>query len=114
MKLAIITITSVILLGGGPNLDIWEAADEGNITDIKQHISTGTNVEPKRSYPKVSTAAKVDSKSLFISADLVVIAKAAMGKVLTSSPVLFAWSLKVEKTLKGEVSSDGICGLHGW
>ena len=97
-----------------PDISIHETAKEGNITDIKQHITTGTNVEPKRSAPKVSPAAKVDAKSLFISADLVVVAKAPMGKVLTSSPVQFAWSLKVEKTLKGEVSSDGIRGRHGW
>ena len=41
------------------------------------------------------------------------VAKAPMGKVLTSSSVQFAWSLKVEKTLKGKVSSDGIRGRYG-
>ena len=126
MKQLLITIVAVVLVGCGesqptepptakaPDISIHEAAKEGNITDIKQHITTGTNVEPKRSDPEVSPAAKVDAKSLFISADLVVVAKAPMGKVLTSSPVQFAWSLKVEKTLKGEVSSDGIRGRHGW
>ena len=125
-KQLLITIAAVVLVGCGesqptepptakaPDISIHEAAKEGNITDIKQHITTGTNVEPKRSAPKVSPAAKVDAKSLFISADLVVVAKAPMGNVLTSSPVQFAWSLKVEKTLKGEVSSDGIRGRHGW
>ena len=126
MKQLLIIIAAVVLVGcdesqptepptaKAPDISIHEAAKEGNITDIKQHITTGTNVEPKRSAPKVSPAAKVDAKSLFISADLVVVAKAPMGKVLTSSPVQFAWSLKVEKTLKGEVSSDGIRGRHGW
>ena len=103
-----------MLVGCGPSVDIWEAANTGNIEAVKQHITTGTNVEPKRSAPKVPPVAKVDARSLFISADLVVVAKAPMGGILTSSPVQFAWSLKVEKTLKGEVSPDGIRGRHGW
>jgi hypothetical protein len=67
------------MVGGGPSVDIWEAANTGNIEAVKQHNTTGTNVEPKRSAPKVPPVAKVDVRSLFTAADLVVVAKAPMG-----------------------------------
>ena len=108
----------MVLVGCGPSvpdISIHKAASTGNIEAVKQHIATGTNVEPKRSAPKVPPVAKADARSLFTVADLVVVAKAPMGgEVLSSSPVQFAWTLKVEKTLKGEVSRDGIRGCHGW
>jgi len=115
--LLLTTIAAVVLVRCDESASeraLLEAAREGNIEAVKQHIATGTNVEPKRSTPKVPAVAKADARSLFTAADLVVVAKAPMGGVLTSSPIQFAWSLKVEKTLKGEVSPDGIRGRHGW
>ena len=50
MKFVTITITSVILLGCGPNLDIWEAADEGNITEIKRQLDFGKDVNSKNQF----------------------------------------------------------------
>ena len=74
------------MVGGGPSVDIWEAANTGNIEAVKQHNTTGTNVEPKRSAPKVPPVAKVDVRSLFTAADLVVVAKAPMGGGLRAVP----------------------------
>ena len=92
--LLLTTIAAMVLVGCGrsvPDISIHKAASTGNIEAVKQHIATGTNVEPKRSAPKVPPVAKADARSLFTVADLVVVAKAPMGgEVLSSSPVQFA------------------------
>jgi hypothetical protein len=44
-QLLITTIAAVVLVGcGGPSVDIWEAAKEGNIEAVKQHLAAGANV----------------------------------------------------------------------
>jgi len=49
MKHILITaIAAVVLVGcGGPSADIHQAAREGSIEAVKQHITTGTNVDAK-------------------------------------------------------------------
>ena len=42
--LLITTIAAVVLVGCGPSVDIWTAADKGNIEAVKQHIAVGANV----------------------------------------------------------------------
>jgi ankyrin repeat protein len=42
--LLITTIAAVLLVGCGPSVDIWTAADKGNIEAVKQHIAAGANV----------------------------------------------------------------------
>ena len=42
--LLITTIAAVVLVGCGPSVDIWTAADKGNIEAVKQHIAAGANV----------------------------------------------------------------------
>jgi len=44
VKQLLITITAVVLVGcGEPPKDIWEAALEGNIESVKQHLAAGAD-----------------------------------------------------------------------
>jgi ankyrin repeat protein len=45
--LLITTIAAVVLVGCGPSVDIHQAAEEGNIEAVKQHIAAGTDVNAK-------------------------------------------------------------------
>ena len=45
--LLITTIAAVVLVGCGPSVDIWTAADKGNIEAVKQHIAAGTDLDAK-------------------------------------------------------------------
>ena len=48
MKYLITTIAAVVLVGcGEPPKDIWEAAGDGNIEAVKQHLAAGANVNAK-------------------------------------------------------------------
>ena len=47
MKKLLTTIAAVVLLGCGPRMSIHEAADEGNIEVVKQHLADGTDVNEK-------------------------------------------------------------------
>ena len=42
--LLITTIAAVVLVGGGPSVDIHQAAEEGNIEAVKQAIADGADV----------------------------------------------------------------------
>ena len=42
--LLLTTIAAVLVVGCAPSVDIWEAAKEGNIEAVKQHLATGTDV----------------------------------------------------------------------
>ena len=48
--LLLTTIAAVLLVGCGPSVDIWKAADEGNIEVVKQHLAAGTDVDAKDKY----------------------------------------------------------------
>ena len=45
--LLLTTIAAVVLVGCGPSVDIWNAAREGNIEAVKQHLAAGRNVNAK-------------------------------------------------------------------
>jgi ankyrin repeat protein len=45
--LLLTTIAAVVLVGCGPSVDIHQAAREGSIEAVKQHITTGTDVDAK-------------------------------------------------------------------
>jgi ankyrin repeat protein len=45
--LLLTTIAAVVLVGCGPSVDIWTAADKGNIEAVKQHIAAGTDLDAK-------------------------------------------------------------------
>jgi cytohesin len=45
--LLLTTIAAVVLVGCGPSVDIHEAAREGSIEAVQQHIATGTDVSTK-------------------------------------------------------------------
>jgi len=47
--LLLTTIAAVLLVGCGPSVDIWEAASEGNIQAVKQHLAAGADVNAKDS-----------------------------------------------------------------
>ena len=47
MKQILITIAAVVLVGCGGPKDIWEAATDGNIEAVKQHLADGTDVNAK-------------------------------------------------------------------
>ena len=43
----ITTIATVLLVGCGPSVDIWTAAQTGNIEAVKQHLADGVDVNSK-------------------------------------------------------------------
>ena len=45
--LLITTIAAVVLVGCGPSMSIHDAASEGNIEAVKQHLAAGTDVNAK-------------------------------------------------------------------
>ena len=46
--LLLTTIAAVVLVGcGGPSVDIHQAAKDGNIKAVKQHLAAGTDVDAK-------------------------------------------------------------------
>ena len=45
--LLLTTIAAVLVVGCGPSVDIHQAAEEGNIGAVKQHIAAGTDVNAK-------------------------------------------------------------------
>ena len=45
--LLITTIAAVVLVGGGPSVDIHQAAEAGNIEVVKQHLADGVDVNAK-------------------------------------------------------------------
>ena len=50
MKQLLITIAAVVLVGCGPRMSIHEAAYEGNIEVVKQHLADGTDVNAKNDF----------------------------------------------------------------
>ena len=44
MKQLLITIAAVVLVGCGPSMSIYDAATEGNIEVVKQHLANGADV----------------------------------------------------------------------
>jgi cytohesin len=45
--LLLTTIAAVLLVGCGSSVDIWEAAADGNIEDVKHHLAAGADVNAK-------------------------------------------------------------------
>ena len=45
--LLLTTIAAVLVVGCGPSVDIHEAAWDGNIESVKQHLDAGTDVNAK-------------------------------------------------------------------
>ena len=66
MRKLLITIAAMVLVGCGPSVDIWEAADEGNITEIKRQLDFGKDVNSKNQFgaTPLHFAAKQGHKNL--------------------------------------------------
>ena len=66
MKQLLITIAALVLVGCGRKMDIWEAADEGNITEIKRQLDFGKDVNSKNQFgaTPLHFAAKQGHKNL--------------------------------------------------
>ena len=47
MKQLLITIAALVLVGCGPSMSIYDAALEGNIEVVKQHLAAGTDVNER-------------------------------------------------------------------
>ena len=47
MKQLLITIVALVLVGCGPSMSIYDAALEGNIEVVKQHLAAGTDLNAK-------------------------------------------------------------------
>ena len=45
--LLLTTIAAVVLVGCGPSVDIWTAAEDGNIEVVEKHIAAGTGLDAK-------------------------------------------------------------------
>ena len=45
--LLLTTIAAVLVVGCGPRIDIWMAAEQGDIKAVKQHLDAGTDVDAK-------------------------------------------------------------------
>ena len=50
MKYLITTIAAVVLVGCGPSMSIHDAARDGNIEAVKQHLAAGVDVDVKNKY----------------------------------------------------------------
>ena len=58
MKYLITTIAALVLVGCGPRMSIHEAADEGNIEVVKQHLADGSDVNETVSYTHLTLPTK--------------------------------------------------------
>ena len=52
MKQLIITIAALVLVGCGPSVDVHKAAEEGNISIIKQYLDDGWDVDANDSFDR--------------------------------------------------------------
>jgi len=66
LKNLLITIAAVVLVGCGPSVDIHEAAEEGNIEVVKQHLAAGVdvNAKNKKGMPPLHLAIYKDNREI--------------------------------------------------
>ena len=64
--LLLTTIAAVLLVGCGPSVDIWTAAQTGNIEAVKQHLADGTDVNAKDGIGGKTTARMGEIKDQYL------------------------------------------------
>ena len=84
--LLLITIAAVVLVGCGPSVDIHQAAKDGNIKAVKQHLDAGTDVNAKDKYGRTplheaAWSSHKEVGELLIAAGADVNAKDEIGRV---------------------------------
>ena len=64
--LLLTTLAAVVLVGCGPSVDIHQAAYDGNIEAVKQHLSAGRNVNAKDGIGGKTTARMGEIKDQYL------------------------------------------------
>jgi hypothetical protein len=64
--LLLTTIAAVVLVGCGPSVDIWEAAETGNIEAVKKHLANGADVNAKDGIGGKTTARMGEIKDQYL------------------------------------------------
>ena len=101
MKQLLITIAAVVLVGCGPSVDVHKAAEEGNISIIKQYLDDGWDVDANDSFDRtpLDRAAVFGQKEvakLLIANGADVNAKGDKGKTPLNGAVMFDHKEMVE------------------
>ena len=64
--LLLTTIAAVLVVGCGPSVDIHQAARNGNIEVVKQHLAAGTHVNAKDGIGGKTTARMGEIKDQYL------------------------------------------------
>ena len=64
--LLLTTIAAVVLVGCGLSVDIWEAAETGNIEAVKKHLANGADVNAKDGIGGKTTARMGEIKDQYL------------------------------------------------
>ena len=101
MKQLIITIAALVLVGCGPSVNIHKAAEEGNISIIKQYLDDGWDVDANDSFDRTplhraAYSGQKEVAKLLIAKGADVNAKNDKGKTPLLSAVMFDHKEMVE------------------
>ncbi len=117
-QLIITTIAAVVLVGCRPSVDIWTAAEQGDIKAVKQHLAAGTDVNGKTVFGEtpLHQAAQFGHKEiaeLLISEGADVNAKATFSQSGGGNPHLVGWTPLDWVIYNGEIEFAELLRKHG-
>ena len=89
----------MVLVGCGPSVNIWNASAEGNIEAVKQHLSSGTDVNAKddRGSTPLHSASKDKEGTEFI--ELLIAKRSATLKLCRSGSLSSLGHYQLKTTL---------------